>query len=84
MRAAARSLRFGDNEIIVEVELRRDTWRVELIGLVSPPAEVEVAGTRVQPDAAGYFRIGELPAGPVRVVVCRPGRQTVATRWFLA
>jgi hypothetical protein len=79
VRAAGRSLRFGDNEITVEVELAR----AGLIGLVSPPAEVEVAGHRVEPDAAGYFRVDELPRGPIRVVVHRPGHQTVATRWFL-
>jgi hypothetical protein len=79
VRAAGRSLRFGDNEITVEVE----PHQVGLIGLVSPPAEVEVAGHRVAPDAAGYFRVDEPLRGPIRVVVHRPGQQTVATRWFL-
>jgi hypothetical protein len=79
VRAAGRTLRFGDNEITVEVEPHRKG----LIGLVSPPAEVEVAGRRIEPDAAGYFRVDEVPSGPLRVVVHRPGRQTVATRWFL-
>src|ERR1041384_8380370 len=47
VRATGRSLRFGDNEITVEVELRRLPWRVELAGLVTPAGEVEVAGVRV-------------------------------------
>jgi hypothetical protein len=87
VRAAGRALRFGDDEITVEVELRRLPWRVELAGLVSPRAQIEdvtVAGVRVVPDAAGYFRVADLPSGPVRVAVHRPGRETVATRWFLS
>ena len=78
VRAVGRTLRFADNEITVEVEPRRSG----LIGLVTPPAEVEVAGFRIEPDAAGYFRVDEVPSGPLRVVVYRPGRQTVVTRWF--
>lgn len=82
VRSDARVFRFGDNEITVEVELCARPWRVELVGIVTPVAEVEVAGRRVQPDAAGFFRMDELPSGPLRVVVHRPGEQTLATRWF--
>jgi hypothetical protein len=82
VRSGSQSLRFGDNEFSVEVDVRGRPWRIQLIGLVTPVTDIEVcSGTgrwRVDPDAAGFFRVDDLPRGPVRLVI----GQTRATPWF--
>jgi hypothetical protein len=81
VRSEARTFRFAGNEITVEVRLSRLPWGVRLDGLVTPAADLEVrwpAGARPgRPDAAGFFRLDDLPTEPLRIVV-----GSRATPWF--
>jgi hypothetical protein len=83
VRSGDRSFRFAGNEIAIEVRLCRLPWGARLDGLVSPAADLEVrwpAGARVAgTDAAGFFRLDDLPNGPLRIVV-----ESHATPWFWA
>jgi hypothetical protein len=83
VRSGDRSFRFAANEISVEVRLCRLPWGARLDGLVSPAADLEVhwpAGTRAAgTDPAGFFRLDDLPNGPLRIVV-----GSHATPWFWA
>jgi hypothetical protein len=82
VRSGRRRLRFSDGTVSVEVELYRVPWRLNLIGVVAPVAEVEVrwpfGAVAVEPDETGLFRAELLPRGPLRIVV----GQTLATPWF--
>lgn len=82
VRAGARSFRFGDNDISLDVELRRLPRRLAMVGLVSPVEDIQVCyqggGRSLVPDLAGFFRADDLPHGPVRIIV----RESLATRWF--
>jgi hypothetical protein len=80
VRSGGVSFRFGDKDFTVELELRRLPWRLQLIGMITPAAELEVGGRRIRPDASGFFRVDDLPRGPLRVVVL--AEQTRVTRWF--
>jgi hypothetical protein len=88
VRAGRRRLRFCAGTVSVEVELHRVPWRLNLIGVVSPFAEVEVrwpfGAVPVAPDETGVFRAELLPRGPLRVVVRTAGGETLATPWFRA
>jgi hypothetical protein len=80
VRSGGVSFRFGDKDFTIEVELRRLPWRLQLVGMISPVTDVEVGGRRIRPDAGGFFRVDDLPRGPLRIVV--RGKQTRVTRWF--
>lgn len=89
-RVGARLIRFGGNEITFDVELRRTgPSRLRLVGLIEPAdgvGHVEVrwssGAATVAPDELGYLYFEDLPAGPLRLVVHRPGRRSLATRWL--
>jgi hypothetical protein len=77
IRSAAHFLRFQDSTFSVQIELR-DT---RLSGLVCPLSDVEVrwpnGSVLARPDTAGFFRVGDLPRGPLRLVI-----DNRVTRWF--
>lgn len=84
-----RRLRFGGGGAVsVEVEVYRVPWRLNLIGVVAPVAEVEVrwpfGAVGVVPDDTGVFRAELLPRGPLRVVIRMAGGESFATPWFRA
>jgi hypothetical protein len=83
VRSDGRSLRFAGTGISVEVRVCRLPWGARLDGLVSPAADVAVhwpAGARAAgTDPAGFFRLDDLPTGPLRIVV-----GSHATPWFWA
>jgi hypothetical protein len=83
VRAATRTFRFQGKEIRIEVRLTRLPWGARLDGVVTPPTAFEVrwpGGARLcRPDAAGVFRLDELPNQPLRI---RLG--SLVTQWFWA
>jgi hypothetical protein len=80
-RSEARTFRFGATDISVEVRLRQLPWGVRLDGLVTPATDLEVrwptGALPCHPDAAGFFRIDELPNQPLRIRL-----RSHVTPWF--
>ena len=81
LRSDARTFRFAGKGICVEVRLCRLPWGVRLDGLAAPASAIEVrwptGSVGCRPDAAGLFRLDDLPLGPLRIEL-----GSLATPWF--
>ena len=89
--ATARSLSFGDGELLIEIELTDagDDERLQLVGQIAPAVPATVAVERVDGRAAvstgtddlGRFHADGVARGVVRLRV-EGSRGTLVTDWF--
>lgn len=86
-----RTASFGNAELALDVEVcRTEGGGVTVAGVLAPTGRCRGVQVRwpsglvtVAVDRAGYFRTGELPDGPLRLIVHRAGSlRPCATAWL--
>ena len=86
--AGPRALSFRAEAVSIDLQIEEIDGRITLSGVVtgaSGDAAIEStteAAHTVPIDEGGWFRIGDLPAGPLRVRFTAVDGRRVATGWF--
>jgi predicted transcriptional regulator len=88
--AGPRALSFRAAAVAIELQIEQADDRITLSGVVigaSGEATIEStaeAARTVRIDERGWFRVGDLPAGPLRVRLAEVDGGRVTTSWFTA
>lgn len=87
--AGPRALSFRAAAVSIELQLEEADGRITLSGVVIGAGEATIESTAeaartVRIDERGWFRVGDLPAGPLRVRLTGADGGRVTTSWFTA
>jgi hypothetical protein len=80
-------LRFALDDFALELEVTATPEGQQVVGWLDEPARLELdvhhagGSFRTQTDADGRFVLERLGRGAARIIVHRPGRQSIEVRW---